>query len=246
MTPPTPVGGVSAAQALSTGPWFPAPLVTDPYGDGGGKAPQWANGIFGAEKVARVLNPDKLEHVGPVADAWAVLREANPGLAGARIERRVPQRTSLQGHAISSVSGGRYGAAMRAAGTFAVTAFVPTELAPSPEVATGLPVGVATMEKEFQGEVVGRSATLFTAAFDQAKGVGTYVAMESFEGSLHGRTGAFNFAHSATTSGSDRTAEFFTIVPSSGTGDLAGISGGGGLAVDADGTHRVWFDYELG
>jgi hypothetical protein len=40
--------------------------------------------------------------------------------------------------------------------------------------------------------------------------------------------------------------EFFTIVPSSGTGDLTGISGGGGLAVDADGTHRVWFDYELG
>ncbi len=100
-------------------------------GDGGGKAPQWANQIVGAENVARVLaaivralvliggvvephevngqpgaifrdrdgkvlstlaldildgqiqtirsviNPDKLGHVGPVADAWAVLREAN-------------------------------------------------------------------------------------------------------------------------------------------------------------------------
>ena len=100
-------------------------------GDGGGKAPQWARGIIGAENVARVLaaivapfariggvverhevnghpgaifrdrdnkvlntwtldvldgriqtirsviNPDKLGHVGPVADAWAVVREAN-------------------------------------------------------------------------------------------------------------------------------------------------------------------------
>ena len=100
-------------------------------GDGGGKAPQWGRGVFGAEKVARVLasifpwmvrigvalephevngqpgaifrdrddkvlntwtldvldgriqtirsviNPDKLGHVGPVADAWAVIREAN-------------------------------------------------------------------------------------------------------------------------------------------------------------------------
>jgi RNA polymerase sigma-70 factor (ECF subfamily) len=100
-------------------------------GDGGGKAPQWARPILGAEKVARALaamfpwfvqigvklephevngqagaifrdrddkvlntwtlevldgqiqtirsvgNPDKLGHVGPVADAWAVLREAN-------------------------------------------------------------------------------------------------------------------------------------------------------------------------
>jgi hypothetical protein len=134
---------------------------------------------------------------------------------------------------------------MRAAGTFTVKAFVPTELKPEPAVPTRLPVSVATMEKHFEGEAVGRSATLFTAAFDQATGVGTYVAMESFEGSLHGREGSFNFVHSATTFGSDRTAEFFTIVPSSGTGELAGISGAGGMAVDTDGTHRIWFDYQL-
>ncbi|MFJ2570807.1 DUF3224 domain-containing protein [Streptomyces halstedii] len=135
---------------------------------------------------------------------------------------------------------------MRASGTFTVQAFVPAELKPEPAVSTALPVGVATMEKRFEGETAGRSATLFTSAFDQATGVGTYVAMESFEGALNGLEGAFNFVHSATTSGSDRTAEFFTIVPTSGTGALAGISGGGGMAVDADGTHRVWFDYDLG
>ncbi|MEU8794312.1 DUF3224 domain-containing protein [Streptomyces sp. NPDC048643] len=134
---------------------------------------------------------------------------------------------------------------MRASGTFTVKAFVPTELQPNPAVSTALPVGVATMEKHFEGEVTGRSATLFTAAFDQSTGVGTYVAMESFEGSLCGRTGAFNFVHSATTTGTDRTAEFFTIVPASGTEELAGISGAGGMAVDADGTHRIWFDHEL-
>ncbi|MEW1566180.1 DUF3224 domain-containing protein [Streptomyces sp. NPDC093509] len=134
---------------------------------------------------------------------------------------------------------------MRASGTFTVKAFVPTELQPDPPVSTALPVGVATMEKHFEGEVAGRSATLFTAAFDQVTGVGTYVAMESFEGSLLGRSGTFNFVHSATTTGSDRTAEFFTIVPASGTGELAGIRGTGGMAVDADGTHRIWFDHEL-
>ncbi|MFJ2956590.1 DUF3224 domain-containing protein [Streptomyces sp. NPDC087270] len=134
---------------------------------------------------------------------------------------------------------------MRAKGTFTVKAFVPTGLEPDPAVSTGLPVSVATMEKQFEGEVAGRSATLFTAAFDQAAGVGTYVAMESFEGSLHGKQGSFNFVHSASTSGSDRTAEFFTLVPASGTGELTGIAGAGGLAVDADGTHRIWFDYQL-
>ncbi|MCT9929829.1 RNA polymerase sigma-70 factor [Planotetraspora sp. A-T 1434] len=102
-------------------------------GDGGGKAPQWADRFIGAENVARVFsslvplfartgakaerhevngqpgavfrdrdgkvisiwtldildeqiqtirtvnNPDKLRHLGPVADAWATLREANQG-----------------------------------------------------------------------------------------------------------------------------------------------------------------------
>ena len=134
---------------------------------------------------------------------------------------------------------------MRAAGEFSVESFTPTELAPTPPVSTGTPVGVATMSKRFEGDVVGRSSTLFTAAFDQATGVGTYLAMESFEGSVQGRDGTFNFAHSATTSGTDRSAEFFVIVPTSGTGALTGISGSGGMAVDPDGTHRVWFDYEI-
>ncbi|MFF0964842.1 DUF3224 domain-containing protein [Streptomyces sp. NPDC003703] len=134
---------------------------------------------------------------------------------------------------------------MRATGTFTVKSFTPAGLKPDPVVTTGLPVGVATLEKHFEGEITGRAATLFTAAFDQETGVGTYVAMESFEGTLHGRRGAFNFVHSATTTGSDRSAEFFTVVPSSGAGDLTGIRGTGGLAVDADGTHRIRFDYEL-
>lgn len=134
---------------------------------------------------------------------------------------------------------------MKASGTFKVTAFTPTESAPEQPVATGLPVGVATMDKRYEGEVEGRSATWFTSAFDQSSGIGTYVAMESFEGSLHEAGGSFNFAHSATTHGTDRSDEFFKIVPTSGTGALAGISGSGGMAVDQDGTHRIWFDYEL-
>ncbi|MEV6118576.1 DUF3224 domain-containing protein [Streptomyces sp. NPDC052109] len=133
---------------------------------------------------------------------------------------------------------------MRASGTFKVADFSAAAV-DGPAVRTALPVGVATMEKQYEGDVVGRSATLFTAAFDQASGKGTYVAMESFEGTLLGQPGTFNFAHSATTLGEDRGDEFFVIVPESGTGALAGITGTGGIAVDTDGTHRIWFDYEL-
>jgi hypothetical protein len=133
---------------------------------------------------------------------------------------------------------------MRVTGTFEVADFSPAQV-PASDIKTGLPVGVATMRKRFEGGVSGRSATLFTAAYDPASETGTYVAMESFEGSLDGREGAFNFAHAATTQGGSRDAESFVIVPASGTGALAGIEGTGGLAVDDDGTHRIWFDYEL-
>ena len=132
---------------------------------------------------------------------------------------------------------------MRVSGTFKVQNFKPTELKPVPEVNTALPVGIATMDKSYQGEIEGRSSTLFVAAFDPAKG-GTYFAMESFEGTLAGKKGAFNFVHSATTTGKDRLNEFFAIVTGSGTGALAGITGAGGIAIDADGTHRIWFDAE--
>ncbi len=134
---------------------------------------------------------------------------------------------------------------MRASGTFTVSSFVPSDLKPVPEVETRLPMGVATIVKSFEGEITGHSTTLFTAAFDQATGVGTYVAMEAFEGAVGGREGTFNFVHSAATSGDDRANEFFAIAPSSGTGALAGIRGGGGLAVDEDGRHRIWFDFDF-
>jgi hypothetical protein len=134
---------------------------------------------------------------------------------------------------------------MRTSGTFSVASFEPTDLTVEPAVTTALPIGVARMAKTYEGDVSGRSATVFTAAFDQATGQGTYVAMEAFEGTVDGRAGSFAYVHSATTSGADRSHEFFLVVPASGTGELTGIRGGGSLAVEADGTHRVTFDYDL-
>ncbi len=134
---------------------------------------------------------------------------------------------------------------MRTSGTFSVATFEPTDVTGEPKIETALPIGLARMEKVYDGDVSGRSATLFTAAFDQATGRGTYIAMEAFEGSVDGRPGTFAYVHSATTSGADRSHEFFLVVPGSGTGELAGISGDGSMAVDEDGTHRVTLDYEL-
>ena len=131
-------------------------------------------------------------------------------------------------------------------GTFQVVSFTPVEVTSAVEVVTAMEAGVATMEKVYAGGVEGRSATLFTGARNAGSGAGTYVALESFEGSLDGVGGTFNFVHVASTHGEDRYAESFTIVDASGTGDLTKISGGGALVIDADGTHRIRFDYTLG
>lgn len=133
----------------------------------------------------------------------------------------------------------------RAEGTFQVVSFTPVEIAPAAAIATAMDGGVATMEKQFSGQIAGRSATLFTGCRDDGSGAGAYVALEAFAGSLNGVAGAFNFVHAASTHGEDRYAEHFAIVDASGTDGLAGISGSGGLRVDPDGTHHLWFDYDL-
>lgn len=135
---------------------------------------------------------------------------------------------------------------MRTTSTFAVESFEPTDLAP-PATRTGTAVGIARMVKRFRGGLEGSAETLFTSAYDQEKGIGTYLAMESFDGSLDGRAGTFNVAHSATThGGQERLHELVVIVPGSGTGELIGVTGTGRLWVDDDGTHRLELEYELG
>ena len=129
--------------------------------------------------------------------------------------------------------------------------FVPADFAPldwAPDVATALPTGHARMTKTFQGGLVGRAVTQFTSAFDLASGIGTYVALESVEGTLDGRAGSFNLVHSATTDGvsPERLHPFMLVVPGSGTGELAGLTGTGTMRVDEDGTHHLDLDYELG
>lgn len=114
------------------------------------------------------------------------------------------------------------------------------------------PIGSADahdhLVKEFAGGVAGRSTTQFSYAFDDVSGVGTYVAMEAFGGSLDGQPGSFAFAHSATSDGRspERLAELFVIAPGSGTGELAGLTGGGRIINAEDGTHAVEIDDELG
>lgn len=71
------------------GRWLPEPLLDDPYEDpersaefrdrDGKVTYTWALDIVDGQvqTIRTVGNPDKLQHLGPVADSWAVLREVN-------------------------------------------------------------------------------------------------------------------------------------------------------------------------
>ena len=58
------------------------------------------------QMIRAVINPDKLGHVGPVADAWAVIREANQAL---RPTDRPEEPTTRQTSTNSSTESGRDG-----------------------------------------------------------------------------------------------------------------------------------------
>ncbi|MEU8899015.1 DUF3224 domain-containing protein [Nocardia sp. NPDC048505] len=67
-------------------------------------------------------------------------------------------------------------------------------------------------------------------------GSGTFDSLQRTRGTLHGRTGSFVLRMSGTfTPTGDSRAEW-SIVPGSGTGELAGISGGGGYESSAGNT----------
>jgi hypothetical protein len=73
---------------------------------------------------------------------------------------------------------------------------------------------------------------------------GGYVALEAVHGTLHGRSGGFVLQHSSTMTRSV-PVQSITVVPDSGTGELAGIEGRMVVDIAADGAHSYRFEYSV-
>jgi len=117
----------------------------------------------------------------------------------------------------------------------------PQPAAPGIEAAA---LGRQTIDKRFHGDLDGSSLGEMLAVMDPATGSGAYVAMERVTGTLGGRHGSFVLMHSATmTRGAPALS--VTVVPDSGTGELAGLSGTLVIHIDAKGAHSYTFDYSL-
>jgi hypothetical protein len=108
-------------------------------------------------------------------------------------------------------------------------------------------LGRMTIEKTFHGDLEATSKGQMLTASTDVKSSGVYVAVERVTGTLHTpagpRTGSFSLYHTGTmTRGTPELSVL--VVPDSGTGQLAGLTGK--LSIDiAAGKHSYTFDYTL-
>ena len=128
---------------------------------------------------------------------------------------------------------------MLARGSFAVN-IIPQ---PPEDKTEGLTLGRMLIEKKFQGdlEAVGKGQML--TGMTEVKGSGAYVAIEHVTGTLHGRGGSFILHHLGIMErGAPRLS--VSVVPDSGTRDLAGIAGTMTIII-AEGKHSYELAYTL-
>jgi hypothetical protein len=127
----------------------------------------------------------------------------------------------------------------RASGTFDV------KLKPqaADDYADAAILGRMTMDKQFSGDLAGTGKGQMLSAGTSVKDSAGYVAIEKFTGTVGGRSGSFVLQHSGTmTRGTPHLT--ISVVPDSGTGELAGISGTMTIRI-TDGKHFYDFDYSL-
>jgi Protein of unknown function (DUF3224) len=104
-------------------------------------------------------------------------------------------------------------------------------------------LGRMSLDKQFHGDLQGVGKGQMLTAGTAVKGSAGYVAIERVSGTLQGRTGTFILQHTGTmTRGALQLS--ITVVPDSGTDQLAGLAGTLTITV-ADGKHSYDFTYTL-
>lgn len=124
-----------------------------------------------------------------------------------------------------------------ATGTFEV------KLAPQDDKSDDKTMGRMTIDKQWQGELEGTSKGQMLTGGDLTKGSAGYVAIEKFSGTVKGRKGTLILQHSATMIKGEGQLTI-TVVPESGTDELAGISGKLTIKIE-NGKHYYDFEYSL-
>ena len=127
-------------------------------------------------------------------------------------------------------------ATMTARGTFDVK----VTQQPQDDSAGG-PFGRLFLDKQFHGELNATSKGQMLAAGTAVEGSGAYVAFELITGTLNGKRGSFILQHKGTMRKGNYSMNV-TVVPDSGTDELAGITGAMTIIIEG-GKHSYLFEY---
>lgn len=104
-------------------------------------------------------------------------------------------------------------------------------------------LGRRAIDKRFAGDLEGVSRGEMLSARTAVQGSAAYSALERVEGTLAGRKGAFTLQHTGVMARGVPSLAV-AVVPDSGTGELAGLTGMMTIEVTG-GEHRYVFDYAL-
>ncbi len=100
-----------------------------------------------------------------------------------------------------------------------------------------------TIEKQYHGDLDATGKGEMLTASTTEKGSGVYVAVEHVTGTLQGRKGSFSLHHTGVMTRGTPDLKI-TVVPDSGTDQLAGLTGTMSVKID-NGKHSYQFNYSL-
>ena len=104
-------------------------------------------------------------------------------------------------------------------------------------------LGRMSLDKQFHGDLEGISKGEMLSARTDVKESAGYVAIERITGTLGGKRGSFVLQHSATMSRGQPSMSI-AVVPDSGTGALAGLTGT--MTIEQhEGRHSYELSYDL-
>lgn len=102
-------------------------------------------------------------------------------------------------------------------------------------------IGRMLLDKQYHGALEARGAGQMLATHGSVAGSAAYVALETVTGALQGRQGSFSLVHHGLMA-QGRPSLVISVVPDSGTGDLAGLSGRMDIRVEG---HQHFYDFEF-
>ena len=108
----------------------------------------------------------------------------------------------------------------------------------------GASFGRVRFEKRFHGDLDATSVVEMLSAGNPATGSAGYVAVEHVIGTLHGRAGRFMMQHNGVMDRGQASLTL-TVVPDSGTEELAGLRGSMRIDIGEGGAHTYVFDYSV-